>query len=263
VQHEAAAYACLARHALEAPEVILALTTPDNPLGRPCLVTRKLAGAPLTRLLKRATSRRFAQLLEAAGDYLRRLHAITFEYPGYVMDARGPQTRPLPGAWQHTCWTAEQAQRDALSSLERDRPRLPPALADQLQARFAALADALAAECAPPHFVHGDCHAHQLFLTDRVSGVVDMEVASAGDCGFDLMKFALEMAATFSPDTRWWEPFFAGYGGPPDFELLKLRLLAAGEDNYTCLGPDGWPGARQDILARLLAARDWRALFTT
>ena len=44
VQHEAAAYACIAQHGLAAPEVVLALITSDNSLGRPCLVTRALHG---------------------------------------------------------------------------------------------------------------------------------------------------------------------------------------------------------------------------
>ena len=40
----------------------------------------------------------------------------------------------------------------------------------------------------PPRFVHGDCHANAFFLVEeegswRVTGTVDMEVASSGDAG--------------------------------------------------------------------------------
>ena len=53
VQHAAAAYACIAQHGLAVPELVLALTTDDNTLGRPCLVTtRALHGQPLASALK-------------------------------------------------------------------------------------------------------------------------------------------------------------------------------------------------------------------
>jgi hypothetical protein len=63
--------------------------------------------------------------------------------------------------------------------------------------------------------------------------------------------------------TRWWEPFFAGYGTVPDFELFRLHMLTFGEPSYKCFGPDRWPGTRQEILARVLAADRWEALFVT
>lgn len=78
---------------------MLALTTPGNPLGRPCQLTRQLAGAPLTALLKgvaQGAPAAFAALLETAGDYRRRIHAITFPFPGYVV-GDGPAA-PLAGA---------------------------------------------------------------------------------------------------------------------------------------------------------------------
>lgn len=91
---------------------------------------------------------------------------------------------------------------------------------------------------------------------------LDMEVASAGDAGADLVKFSLEMAARFPVASRWWQPFFRGYG-EPDFAQLRLRLLACDEPSFRCLGPDGWPGSREEILQRLLTAQDWAQLFVT
>jgi hypothetical protein len=94
-----------------------------------------------------------------------------------------------------------------------------------------------------------------LFVAEYgVSGIVDMEVASAGDPSSDLFKFGLEMAALFSPATRWWEPFFAGYGGAPDFETLRQRMLTARDENYECLG-------FEEPKERLLHAQDWQDLF--
>jgi hypothetical protein len=97
----------------------------------------------------------------------------------------------------------------------------------------------------------------------RVTGVVDMEVASAGDCGNDLLKLFLELAGTLPAQTRWWEAFFAGYGPGLNFALHKLRMAAAGHVNYTCLGPLAWPGSRAQILAHVLAAKEWAELLNT
>ncbi len=267
VQHEASAYSCLHAHKLPAPNVVLALASKDNPVGRPCLVTRQLPGKSLTVLLSRADADASARLLEAAGDYLRRMHAITFAYPGYIIEESGPTAPPDPESWQHPCWTADRARRDALRLLEPDRQQLAPDVVARLETLFQGMAEALAPDHDPPHFVHGDCHAHQLSLAGpvgapRVTGVVDLEVASAGDTGHDLVKFALEKAALYPGARRWWEPFFAGYGGPPDFELFRLRLLATGDESFRCFGPDRWSGSRTDSVRRLLDATDWSTLFS-
>ena len=84
----------------------------------------------------------------------------------------------------------------------------------------------------------------------------------AGDCVGDLIKFAIEMMVHFAPTTRWWEPFFAGYGGAPDFELLRLRMLGWHETNFTAHGARRWPATREQSLRRFLAARNWTELFT-
>jgi len=55
--------------------------------------------------------------LAAVGDYLRRMHAITFTHPGYIMPGE-LDAPPADGSWQHCCWTARQRQRDALTLLK-------------------------------------------------------------------------------------------------------------------------------------------------
>jgi aminoglycoside phosphotransferase (APT) family kinase protein len=125
---------------------------------------------------------------------------------------------------------------------------------------------ALAEAYQPPRFTHGDCHASQFFLYQadeewRVSGVVDMEVSSGGDCGADLVKFCLEMAGTFPAATRWWDAFFEGYGGAPSLDLLKLRFLAAHHINFVCYGDQSWPGTREEIVRHILKAENWETLF--
>jgi Ser/Thr protein kinase RdoA (MazF antagonist) len=268
VRHEASAWAILTDHGLAAPDVVLARPDCDNPLGRPFIVTRALRGRSLVDVLRSASRSDADKLLRSVGDYLRRMHAITFAYPGYLMDRTGPRAPLDPGAWQHRCWTARRRQQVALAGMDDDVARLSSPLVDHLRTRLSTIEETLAPAGAPPRFVHGDCHAHQFFL-DRegedwhVSGVLDLEVASAGDCGEDLMKFAIEMAARFPVTMRWWEPLFLGYGGEPDFELFRLRLLGASEADLTCHGAGTWPGTREEVLTRLATARDWADLFTT
>jgi aminoglycoside phosphotransferase (APT) family kinase protein len=267
VRHEQAAYTILAAHDLPTPPVVMARVDGDNPLGRPFLLLGELAGASLVPLLRQSEATEFAALLEATGDYLRWMHAITFRFPGYLMEPDGPQASPQPDAWQHPIWTAERAQREALTLLDADRPRLSRALSARLESLFATLADALAPAYRPPRFVHGDCHAEQFFLARcggawQVTGVVDMEVSSAGAAEADFAKVGLEMMCQFPPETHWWEPLFAGYGGAPEFERLRLWLLSMGEPSFKAYGADKWPATREATLEHLLAAHDWRSLFT-
>jgi aminoglycoside phosphotransferase len=267
VRHERDAYAILARHGLPTVEVALARPDCDNPLGRPFLLTRALPGLSLNQLLAQAEKRDYARLLEQAGAYLRRMHNITFAYPGYLT-GNGPVAAPAADQWQHPAWSAEVCQRNALAMLERDRPRLSVGLAERLHTLFASLHEVLAPAYQPLRFVQTNMHSHQFYLERagadwRVTGVLDMEVASAGSSYFDLVAFALEMAAFHPVSTRWWEPFWGGYGGEPDFELFRAHMLAFGEESFKCFGPERWPGARQEIIGRLFSAEKWEALFVT
>jgi Ser/Thr protein kinase RdoA (MazF antagonist) len=266
VDHEQAAYAILAAHGIPGPEVALACRDMSNPLGRPFILLRELAGTSLVPLLHQSEGREFQNLLEAAGGFLRRVHDITFRFPGYLMDVEGPAAPPDDLAWQHPIWTARQAQKSALAELAADRHRLSPALVGRLEHTFSTPAEDLAPAYQPPRFVHGDCHVGQFFLSDssghwQVNGFVDLEVASAGATEFDLLKFALEMMAEFSVQTRWWEPFFAGYGREPDLDRLRLVLLSASEASFKAYGAEKWPASREQTLKHVLEARDWPELF--
>src|SRR5260221_10092188 len=75
--HEAAAWAILARHNLPAPKVVRVSTSVDNPLGRPFILTRQLRGQPLTTWLAPAGAATQAGALAQVGAYLRQMHAIT------------------------------------------------------------------------------------------------------------------------------------------------------------------------------------------
>jgi aminoglycoside phosphotransferase (APT) family kinase protein len=82
VIHEQCAWEILAGHGVPTPEVVLVASDTVNTFGRPFILTRRLTGAPLTQLLGQATEAQQRRLLVATGDYLRRMHAITFTYPG-------------------------------------------------------------------------------------------------------------------------------------------------------------------------------------
>lgn len=263
VAHEVAAWAALRRVGLAVPVVRHAEEGCDNPLGRPFLLTSELRGEPLTDILARE---RTLGPLAAVGEYLRRAHAITFAHPGYIT-ATGPDAPPQEGAWQHRCWSAPQRQRDALGTLAAIRAAMPPAIATQLEALLGGMATALAPAYQPPRFVHGDCHAHQFFLyreSDRwvVSGVIDMEVSSSGDCGEDFLQLFAELATVLSPATRWWETFFAGYGQVPSFAPVRLRFLGTTPAQYAWLAERGWPVAWRDTIGHFLRATNWEELLT-
>jgi aminoglycoside phosphotransferase (APT) family kinase protein len=260
VQHERAAWDILRGHGLAAPDVVLADTTPANPLERPFILTRQLAGAPLVDLLMLADDAEFAALLRLAGVYLRAMHAATFNHPGYLDSPTGPSTPPDPSGWQHRCWSPDQRQKNALAYLAGIQALLSPKTAKRLEWEFSTMAEVLRTDYHPPRFTHGDCHAHQFFFKRDgddwdVTGVVDMEVSSAGDCGEDWLKLGIELASHFAPSTQWWKSVFAGYGVPPDFQRLRLRLLGAEPAEY------GLSAVNERLIRGLLDARDWTSLF--
>jgi hypothetical protein len=261
VRHERAAWDILKKHGLAAPEVTLADTTCTNLVGRPFIITRELAGKPLVDLLMLADDSEFEALLQAVGAYLRQMHNIAFTYPGYLDSVDGPTSPPDPNGWQHRCWSASQRQKNALAYLESIRTTISPELAGRLETHFATMTDKLSDAYQPPHFTHGDCHAHQFFLKPDgddwvVTGVVDMEVSSAGDTGEDWLHLLIELSSQFAPETKWWKSLFKGYGAPPNFERFKLRMLAVEPPEF------GLSAVNEKLIANLLDAKDWEALFS-
>jgi aminoglycoside phosphotransferase (APT) family kinase protein len=225
-----------------------------------------LTGAALTTLLGHATEAEQRQLLVATGDYLRRMHAITFTHPGYLMRTDGPTTAPTDRDWQHRGWTPQARQRNALALLATRGSELTPALADRLHELFASMAERLEANSTAPRFVHGDCHAHQVFVeaggaAPEVTGVVDMEVASAGDPIEDLLKLSLELAPILPARTRWWQALFDGYGQEPDYDLFQLRMLGCSPEEFACVRPAAAARPWVEVVRHVLAANTWQDLF--
>jgi aminoglycoside phosphotransferase (APT) family kinase protein len=266
VRHEQCAWDILARHGVPAPDVVLVGTDSANAFGRPFVLTRALSGAPLTALLGQANEAGQRRLLVATGDYLRRMHAITFTHPGYLIDTDGPAAPPTDQDWQHRNWTPQARQRNALALLATRGSELTPELRDRLNRLFASMAETLEAGATGPRFVHGDCHAHQFFVDasgvePQVRGVVDMEVASAGDPIEDVLKFSLEVAPILPARTRWWQAVFDGYGQQPDFSLFQLRMLGCSPEEFACVRPRGAARPWVDVVRHVLAANTWLDLF--
>lgn len=262
VTHEAGAWRCLRAHGLATPEVVVAETGTANPLGRPFLLTRELEGRPLTELLRKDLASDGP--LRSVGEYLRRMHSVTFEFPGYVSSEEGPTGPRRRGAWEHRCWTAEARERLARETLEAEAAGLSADVRARLDRAIASMGERLRSSYEPPRFVHGDCHANAFFLVEeegswRVTGTVDMEVASAGDVVEDLMKLCIELATVLPTSSGWWDALFDGYGASPDFDLLKLRLLGATPADFAWT--DRWPNSWEAIVRHITGAGSWLQLF--
>lgn len=256
----------LAGHGVPTPEVVLVASDTVNALGRPFMITRGLPGAPLTELLGQPTEAQQRKLLVATGDYLRRMHAITFAHPGYLMSASGPLTPPAEQEWQHRSWSPHARQTNALALLAARGAELTPELGDRLHRLFESTAETLESSSLTPRFVHGDCHVHQFFVDTsgaepKVTGVVDMEVASAGDPIEDLLKFCLEVAAILPAQTRWWQALFDGYGQEPEYTLFRLRMLGCSPEEFACVRPGSAERPWGDVVRHILAADTWLDLF--
>lgn len=90
--HEASTYRLLAEHGLATPDLVHEDLPTTNPLGWPYLILSELDGTLLTELLDEAEQRKADEAMREVGDYLARLHAITFQYPGHLVDG-APDTK--------------------------------------------------------------------------------------------------------------------------------------------------------------------------
>ncbi|GAA1580552.1 hypothetical protein GCM10009804_41420 [Kribbella hippodromi] len=264
VQHEMTGHRILAEAGLPTPTVDAFSTTRDNPLGWPYLLTTALPGSSLVELLPTSSRGEADAALRQVGRHLAAMHTLTFEYPGYLLDG-APTREPAVDAYQHPSWRYERFLKDAICTWADDSTKVRPAVTDQLTRLLADSIDDLRDAYEPPRFVHGDCHANGFFLEDgAVTGVLDLEVTSAGCPLFDLTKLAIELTGRLHGSRyNWWKPLYDGYGAEPDFNLIRLLLAGSNHHNYTCLGDHAWPGDRSAILTRILTATTWQQLFSS
>jgi hypothetical protein len=277
VTRERAACQCLRDHGLPAPEAVSYDTDRDNPIGRPYLLTRCLVGTAFTTVVPTQARQHWRSPLEAVGVFLAAVHAIEFEFPGYLATRGGPVGPLSPeaprasdavdvagaGASPRASHSAEVAEAEAMNDLACGRPFLDPEVADGLDARFRRIASSIAGEYWPPRFVIGGFHPNHPFLAPvaggwTVSGCVDLEVASGGSVFEDLTTFAVGMMARFEADIPWWEPLFAAYGSEPRLERFRTALLSV----WTyCFFDPAQPYMLENTYRALLAADSWPTLF--
>lgn len=262
IDHECAAWRALALHGVATPEVLIATQENTNPLGMPFILTRKLRGDSLDTVLRGEAVSEIPALLFTLGRYMRDMHSIPFNSPGYLT-SNGPTQTLDVDEWQFGLWNAHQCQVDTQVWLDSIRPTLSDEVAQRLDGRIATLAQELAPEYEQLYFTHGDCHLEQFFLHKEqgqwhVNGVVDMEVASAGACAADIVYICRELAQMLPPSLRWWESLFEGYGTIPHFERFRLRLLNC----WYPYGPHVWPGSGDKGFSHLLNAMNWEELFS-
>lgn len=256
VLHESGAYAALKAHGLSTPEVVRAEPSKENALGMPYLLLKALDGVTIGQSLSKGED--IEPLLCLAGDYLRRMHSIQFQYAGYVSSVEGPTQVPRPDGWRHGHWAGDALEEIAKKRWDDRREQLGDNLHRNLFDLFESNRSAFEADYTPPRMLHGDCHVDQFFFSaGQVTGVVDMEVASSGAPIGDLVKFSIEASSKLS-SIDWWQPFFHGYGQSPNFDVFKLRLLCCEEAEFKW---QGWQGEYAEIIRRLMKANTWASLF--
>lgn len=265
VRHELTGHRLLRAAGLPAAEVIGSALGRDNPLGWPYLITRELEGRSLPDLLESAGPDDAVRALRAVGRHLARMHALTYEHPGYLID--GPPTAPPPSdQWLHWLCRLERFLLYFCDNVAAHSSEVDLATGDAVMALLQQVFPRLRRTYVPLRFVHGDCHADVFFLTDhagswQVSGVVDLENCAAGAPAFDFVKLFISLAGQLGAEIGWWRPLFEGYGREPDFDLIRLLLIGHAQVNFTCLGARSWPGTRADILRHILSSRTWDELF--
>jgi aminoglycoside phosphotransferase len=255
VSHEANAYRILKENGLLTPRVVVAESNPDNPIQYPFILTQKLEGEPVLEALKRVERREFNAILYTIGEYVRKMHDITFDQLGYgAID--GSSTSPFSTRG----FDLQQRKQEALDMLEAERDQLSDAVYLGLREKFTLMDSDLLDEYNQKSFIHGALDVNKFFIKRHgnewtITGLLDMEMAGAGDYVDDIVHFGVSIAKEF-PDSFWWEPFFKGYGKEPKYQHFKLRLLGYTEDEL------GWKkGHRDEILSAMLAAVHWRYLF--
>ncbi len=261
VRHEVSGHRILAAAGLRTPRVVRASESCENALGWPYLLTAEAGGTSLVELLPTRRRDEADDVLQEVGRHLAGMHAIRFEHPGYLIDGA-----PVDGEYQHPCWRFERFLVGAIGTWAEDRTRVEPRVMDRLAGLLADSLDAVRRAFEAPRFTHGDCHANGFFLERTavgwsVSGVLDLEVSSAGCPLFDFTKLFIELAGQQrGSGYRWWEPLFDGYGDVPDLNVIRLLLASSNHINFTCLGDHSWPGSRTTILERIVNADSWESL---
>lgn len=259
---EATAWRLMRDIGLRAPEILACDLTTHNPIGQPYLLSRGLAGRPLTTVL--AEVGLVPDIFEALGAFLGKLHSCRFAHPGPIINGP-PSAPPSKDEYHFLAWTRFGLESWIEQTRKADSELLPDNLRTELDTFYREQAPRAISTMGDPRFLHGDCHAHQFFLsflqdTWTIEGVVDLECAQSGIRGQDIAKLFIELIGALPKQNGWLQSFWSGYGEVYDFDLLRFHLLIFEHVNFKCLGPRSWLGTREEIVRHILSARDYQAL---
>jgi aminoglycoside phosphotransferase (APT) family kinase protein len=182
----------------------------------------RLPGTPLAETEVDDVTAVYRQL----GRFLARLHAIAQPAYGYVT------THVLDPVPDNTTYMGRQFAKKLREFLELQGD---PALHDLVQTHVAAHCD-LFARCHAPVLCHNDIHEGNVLVEEgKITGIVDVENALAGDPWLDLAK--ADFYAARGDDTKL-AALFDGYGAVPDGRLRLYKLYHALElwDWFAAIG---------------------------
>lgn len=241
-------------------------------VARSVLITSELPGIPITTVLKEMPEEQ-DQIIRELADFLGRLHELEFARPGYIEFCEDPDmTFALDpeegGIWwdSHPCQKPENLKRYALSILQSKADLLPASLRAVLRERFEKIPGTVEADYRPPCFVINNYHPFHIHVARdscgwQITGLYDLEAASAGNSTFDLVGNELQLTPVLG-DLRWRSVFYDAYGRWPALEtyktLLTIFLLIDLGAAASAMVPDRDWLVRE--LPNLISATDWEHL---
>ncbi len=179
------------------------------------LMTR-LEGQPLSGVSSELSNEQIRDLYREMGAILARIHQITFDLFGYVT-TRVIDPHPTNAAYMRFQF---EKKLNEFAGLDGEPP-LGRAMAAYVQAHASALAD-----CHTAVLCHNDYHEGNVLVSKeagrwRVSGIIDVENAVAGDPLFDIAKTDYY---SIKGNALKLEGFLQGYGPLPTNWQERIRL---------------------------------------
>lgn len=219
---EAHVYRLLTEHGVVPVPTILRIEPDTTLIGHAFTVMTRLPGSPLSETEVDDIGDVYRQL----GRLLATIHAIPQPAYGYIT------THVLDPVPDNTAYMGRQFAKKLREFRELQGD---PALHDLVQTYVAAHSD-LFARCPAPVLCHNDIHEGNVLVRDgRITGLVDIENAVAGDPWLDLAK--ADYYATRGDPAKL-DALLDGYGAAPDERMRLYQLYHALElwDWFAAIG---------------------------